>query len=37
MNDLQYDVNNLSIKTTKTDNKVIQFEKHLKENEQKRG
>lgn len=37
LDDLQFDVNNLSIKTTKTDNKVILFEKQLKEDNRKRG
>lgn len=35
IDDLQFDVNNLSIKTTKTDNKVILFEKQLKKESNK--
>jgi chromosome segregation ATPase len=34
---LQFDVNNLTIKTNQTDNKVILFEKLLKSNEVRRG
>lgn len=37
IDDLQFDVNNLSIKTTKTDNKVILFERQLRETDKRRG
>ena len=37
INNIQIDVNNLSIKTAKADNKIIELDRHLKEVEQKRA